>query len=113
MLLESSGITTTSDEKGADAILIVESERFRTRTLSVDSETGKERERELSYTIVYQVITPTNEELLPKQTINLIRDYVFDERAVLGTAREQHVLHEEMRRDAIHQILRRLKTWRP
>ncbi|MBT8420384.1 MAG: lipoprotein B transmembrane [Gammaproteobacteria bacterium] len=111
ILLESSEVVTTSDSP--NAILMIERETFDKQTLSVDSNTGKEREHALAYTVFYRVVAADGKELLPKQTVNLLRDYVFDEEAVLATSREQDVLHQEMRREAANQILRRLVAWRP
>nr|VFJ98357.1 MAG: LPS-assembly lipoprotein [Candidatus Kentron sp. H]VFJ98724.1 MAG: LPS-assembly lipoprotein [Candidatus Kentron sp. H]VFK03961.1 MAG: LPS-assembly lipoprotein [Candidatus Kentron sp. H] len=111
MLLESNNITITSDRP--DAILAIEQERFGKHTLSVESKTGKEREHELTYTVAYRVLSADGKELLPQQTVKLVRDYVFDESAVLGARRERTLLHQEMCRDAANQIIRRLAIWRP
>nr|VFK21213.1 MAG: LPS-assembly lipoprotein [Candidatus Kentron sp. LPFa] len=111
ILLESSGIIVASVAKDADAILRVEQESYDKRTLSVDSDSGKEREHELAYTISYRVLKADGKELMPRQTINLARDYVFDESAVLGTSQEESILRQEMRQDAARQILRRLAAW--
>nr|VFK13102.1 MAG: LPS-assembly lipoprotein [Candidatus Kentron sp. LFY] len=113
VLLEGNGIAIAPDRDAANAILVVEQESFDKRTLSVDSKSGKEREHELAYTISYRVLATDGRELLPKRTINLVRDYVFDESAVLGTTQEEGVLYKEMRQDAAHQILRHLAAWSP
>nr|VFJ86221.1 MAG: LPS-assembly lipoprotein [Candidatus Kentron sp. LFY]VFJ92633.1 MAG: LPS-assembly lipoprotein [Candidatus Kentron sp. LFY] len=113
VLLEGNGIAIAPDRDVANAILVVEQESFDKRTLSVDSKSGKEREHELAYTISYRVLATDGRELLPKRTINLVRDYVFDESAVLGTTQEEGVLYKEMRQDAAHQILRHLAAWSP
>jgi len=113
VLLEGNGIAVASDRKSADAVLVVEKETFDKRTLSVDSKTGKEREHELAYTISYRVLATDGKEILSPQTVNLVRDYVFDEVAVLGTNQEKNVLYQEMRQEAAHRILRRLVAWSP
>nr|VFK48748.1 MAG: LPS-assembly lipoprotein [Candidatus Kentron sp. TC]VFK52635.1 MAG: LPS-assembly lipoprotein [Candidatus Kentron sp. TC]VFK65082.1 MAG: LPS-assembly lipoprotein [Candidatus Kentron sp. TC] len=111
VLLESNGIIVASASNDADAILRVEREAYDKRTLSVDSDSGKEREHELVYVIFYRVLKSNGEELIPQQTVNLVRDYVFDEDAVLGTSQEEGILYQEMREDAAWQILRRLAAW--
>ena len=72
--------------------------------------TGKEREFELVYQVAFEVTGASGEELLAKQTVTLLRDYVFDPNAVLGKNREESVLHAEMRRDAAARIVRRISA---
>lgn len=109
ILLEGGDITITSDRP--DAILVIEREHTDRRVLSVDSNTGKEREHELSYTVVFRVVSADGKELLPPKTINLLRDYVFDEKALHGTNWEQGVLFQEMRRTAANRIFQYLAIW--
>nr|VFK36772.1 MAG: LPS-assembly lipoprotein [Candidatus Kentron sp. SD]VFK40372.1 MAG: LPS-assembly lipoprotein [Candidatus Kentron sp. SD] len=110
-LLESNGVIVASNKKAANATLVLESESFDKRTLSVDSVSGKEREHELAYTVAYRVLATDGTELLPRQTVNLARDYLFDESAVLGTSQEESVLYREMRQDAALQIIQGLAAW--
>ena len=108
LLLESGGIRVEPTRDSASAMLRLSDEQFSRRVLSVDSNTGKEREFELAYQVAFQVTGAGGEELVPKQTVSLVRDYVFDADAVLGKSREQSVLHAEMRRDAAARIGRRI-----
>lgn len=108
LLLDSGGIQVQSTRDSAKAVLRLSGERFDRRVLSVDSNTGKEREFELAYQVAFEVTGADGEELLPKQTVSLVRDYVFDPDAVLGKSREQNVLRAEMRRDAAARIVRRI-----
>lgn len=111
LLLDGNGITVTSDQP--DAILAIGNESFDKRTLLVDSDTGKEREHTLAYEVTYRLLsTDGTKELIPQQTVTLLQDYIFDEDAVLGTGREQQILYQEMRRDAVGRILRSLVAWR-
>jgi len=95
---------------GADASIDVTSEVFDRRVLSVDPNTGKEREFELAYTVAFNVVRGDGAPVLSGQSINLLRDYVFDADAVIGKSREEGVLIVEMRRDAAQQLLRRLRS---
>nr|VFK54308.1 MAG: LPS-assembly lipoprotein [Candidatus Kentron sp. TUN]VFK56282.1 MAG: LPS-assembly lipoprotein [Candidatus Kentron sp. TUN]VFK56540.1 MAG: LPS-assembly lipoprotein [Candidatus Kentron sp. TUN] len=113
ILLDSNGVVLASDRNDADAILVVERETFDKRTLSIDSHTGKEREHELVYMISYRVLATDGRELLPQRTVNLVRDYVFDEDAVLATSQEESISYQEMRQDAALQILHHLAAWYP
>ena len=107
-VLDSGGIQVQSAHDPAKAMLRLSDEQFSRRLLSVDPNTGKEREFELAYRVAFQLTGAGGEVLVPKQTVSLLRDYVFDADAVLGKSREQSVLHAEMRRDAAAQIMRRV-----
>ena len=108
LVLDSGGIQVQSSRDTASAVLRVGEELFDRRVLSVDASTGKEREFELAYRVEFELIGGDGEELLPMQTVSLVRDYVFDANVVLGKSREQDVLHAEMRRDAATRIMRRI-----
>ena len=107
-LLDSGGVHVQPAGGSAEALLQVSGERFNRRVLSVDPNTGKESEFELAYQVTFEVTGAEGEELMPEQTVSLIRDYVFDRDAVLGKSREQNVLRAEMLRDAAAQIVRRI-----
>ena len=108
--LRDSGATVTSTKDGADAVLDLSKENFTKRTLSVDPDTGKEREFELSYSVSFELRKSDGTVLVKNQTVNLVRDYVFDADQVIGKSREQNVLKKEMRRDAAQRILTRLSA---
>ena len=108
--LNNSGAAVSDQKEGADAILDLSKEEFSSRTLSVDPDTGKEREFELSYSISFEFRKSDGTVLVKHQTVNLVRDYVFDADQVIGKSREQDVLRKEMRRDAAQRILTRLSA---
>ena len=108
LVLDGGGVQVQSDRDSAKAVLRLSGELFDRRVLSVDSNTGKEREFELAYQVAFELTGADGEELLPRQMVSLVRDYVFDANEVLGKSREQAVLHAEMRRDAATQIVRRI-----
>lgn len=101
---------TTADEDPNAALLNVASEAFERRVLSVDPNSGKAREYELAYTVDFMLSDAEGKALVDKQTVRLVRDFVFDEDAVIGKSREESVLREEMRRDAMQQVIRRLRV---
>lgn len=109
-LLESSGVGASTSGSEADANITVTSERFSRRVLSVDPTTGKEREFELAYSVTFGVTRRDGSQVIEDGTVNLLRDYVFDPQAVIGTSREEDLLRDEMRRDAARQLMRRLEA---
>ncbi len=109
-LLESGGVEAAATSAGADASITVTSEQFSRRVLSVDPTTGKEREFELAYTLAFGVTRSGGESVIENGSVNLLRDYVFDPEAVIGTSREEEVLRDEMRREAARQLMRRIEA---
>jgi len=105
-LRDDSGDNSADDSAGT--VLHLEDERLDRRVLSVNPDTVRESEFELTYRVTFRVTGAQGEELVPKQTVSLLRDYVFDAHAVLGKNREQEVLHAEMRRDAAARIVDRV-----
>lgn len=108
--LEGSSTRLLDRRDGANIVLTVANPRYDRRVLSVDPNTGKEREFELSYTLDFNAMRTDGNAVLPPQTMTLLRNYIFDRDAVLGASREEGVLRIEMRRDAVVQILSRLQA---
>ena len=109
-VLDSGGVRVRSNGDSAQAVVRLTDERFSRRLLSVDPDTGKEGEFELSYRVTFRVTGPDGGELVPGQTVSLLRDHVFDSAGLLGKNRERRTLHAEMRRDAAGQIARRIQA---
>ena len=113
-LLDGAGVQVEPADGSADgsagALVRLGNERFDRRVLSVNPETGKESEFELAYQVTFEVTRAEGEVLVPRETVSLLRDYVFDVDEVLGKSREQSVLRDEMRRDAATRIVRRIET---
>ena len=108
--LESGGARIASARDSTSALLQLSDERFNQRVLSVDPDTGKEREFELAYRVTFRLTGGDGEELVSTQTVSLLRDYVFDSSALLGASREPRILRTEMRRDAAGQVVRRIEA---
>lgn len=109
-LMEASGVPLTSDPAKATNTLRVGEERFDRRVLSVDERTGKVREYELAYSLRFSVTDAQGAEVISPQTLVLNRNFLFNENEVLGSAREQEVLVQEMRREAVRNILFRIQA---
>jgi LPS-assembly lipoprotein len=56
------------------------------------------------------VLDAAGKLLLPKQTIELAREFTFDSTQTLGLAAETDLLTEELERDMVQTILRRLEA---
>ena len=109
-LLSSGGGAQVPNEKGAAVKLLVDYEDLSERLLSVDPNTGKAREFEVSYSARFLVKDADGAVVVPHQEVKIVRDYVFDGDAVIGKSRERGVLQTEMRRDAARQIFHRIRA---
>lgn len=106
--LDDAGVARSNSAAAADVVIELANEDFDRRVLTVDAETGRAREYELEYVVTYSARTGGGETLITPQVLSVTRDYVFDPIAVIGSSREEGVLLEEMRRDAVQRILSRL-----
>ena len=109
MYLEAGGARLAATPAAADMTLTVSGESTSRRVLAVDPRTGKAREFELAYALTYQASRADGTAMLPPQTVRLIRDYTFEPTAVIAKGDEETLIYAEMRRDAVAQILRRLR----
>lgn len=111
VFLREGGVKVTDEAtRDADAELSLTDEQMKRRVLSIDPRTGKPREYELAYSVNFQLVDAKGTALVRRQTVRLVRDFVFDVDAVIGKSREEGVLRTEMRRDAVQQIIRRLRS---
>lgn len=106
--LEASGARLVSDPGLASASIRVLRDESGQRVLSVSARNTPE-EYEVYYIVEYAVRAGTT-ELLPRQRLELTRDYSYDEAAVLAKQREQVMLREALARDLAAQVLRRVAS---
>lgn len=83
-------------------------QRFERRLLSVDAVTGKEREFELLYLVQFEASRAGGGEILPEQSVKVLRDIVITTDAIVARQREEETILAEMREAAAAQIARRL-----
>jgi len=93
----------------AQAVLQVSGESREKRILSL-SGAGRVREYLLLYRIEFRLHDSQNRDMLPRQTIELRRDMTYDDTLVLAKESEEVLLYQDMQKDAIYQILRRLNV---
>jgi LPS-assembly lipoprotein len=110
--LSYSRVVVAPDAASADVVVDLRNERFDERVLSVDPRTGKAREYQIAYRVDLAVRHTDRRPLIKNQTVDLLRDYTFDETAALGKFEEQQVLRDDMIQDAAETVLRRLESIR-
>ncbi len=99
-------------DAGSDAqaaLLRISSNSIRTNVLSVGGN-ARANEYTIRYHVEFDVVDASGTQLLPVQTIELSRDFTFDASQALGIAAEQDLLTNELQRDMVQSILRKLET---
>jgi LPS-assembly lipoprotein len=76
------------------------------RSLSV-SRFGRSTEFDLFFRVVFDVRTPKGEVVLPRQEIEIKRDYFNDQSVPLAQNAEEGVMRQEMQKEAAQAVLRR------
>ena len=102
--------TEVVDAVAADvAVMNISANAFSTDVLSVGGN-ARATEYALRYHVEFEVQDAGGTALLPKQTIELTRDFTFDASQALGVAAEVDLLTQELQRDMTQAILRRLEA---
>lgn len=89
------------------ATLQIVSEAWRSTPLSVDA-FGRAQEYTLHYAVFFAMKHADGSVIVPQQGVELSRDYVSSPTSSIGTASEQELLANEMRREMVASILRRI-----
>ncbi|HEY0505980.1 MAG TPA: LPS assembly lipoprotein LptE [Lysobacter sp.] len=99
---------TIATEKTADAtVLDLLAEQWGDRPISLD-ELGRAQEYSLRYAVTFELRRPDGTTPVPRQTIELARDYVSNPVQSIGTEGEREILQGELRREMTAAVLRRL-----
>jgi LPS-assembly lipoprotein len=106
--LKAAGAAVQVDGKNATATINVSKDLVEQQVLSV-SATNIPTEYLLVYTVTFSV-RDSDKVLLAPQTINLSRDYSFEEQIVLAKEHEADVLRGQMARDLASIAMRRLTS---
>ena len=93
--------------KDADAQLNVIEDRRDRQILSL-SGAGRVREYELKLRVVYQLIDARGSVFIPTSEIQLSRILSYDDSRIIAKQQEEALLYQDMERDAVGQILRRM-----
>lgn len=88
------------------ATLNILSERWRDTPISVD-QFGRAQEFSLRYAVVFD-LRHGDREVVPRQAVELSRDYIAPAVDLTGAGSEREILVREMRRDMVAAVLRRI-----
>lgn len=97
-----------NDAPEAGGVIInVLNERFERRTLSLSS-TGKANEFELHYVLEFELLAVDgNVAIMPRQQIEVNRDYYNDQQDIMGKGNEETQIRQEMYQQAVRSVLDR------
>lgn len=90
--------------QNASMVIKLFGEQFQRRGVSL-SERGKTNEYELIYRVEYELATPKDTVLLPRQPLEIRRDYYNDQQAILARDNEETVLRGEMAQQVVRTLL--------
>ncbi len=107
--LPRSGTEVVDNIEPGVAIMNISANAFSTDVLSVGGN-ARATEYALRYHVELEVEDAAGTSLLPKQTIELTREFTFDASQALGVAAEVDLLTQELQRDMTQTILRRLEA---
>ena len=93
----------------AEVVLRITREQQERHVLSL-STAGRVREFELRYFLAYRLLDRAGNDVVPPSEITLRRDMTYDDTQVLAKESEEALLYEDMKSDAVQQVLRRLSV---
>jgi len=105
--LNEAGASVVNSPEPTAATLQIHGESRERRVLSIGAD-ARAREYEVIYKVDFSVRGADGKPLVPRQNLELARDYSFNENDVLAKEREEQILNREMQSDAAHVILRRI-----
>ncbi len=106
--LDDAGITLTNVSNQATSTLVISKDDTGQRLVTVSAQ-NQPLEFEVFYEVRY-LVRSKDRELLPVQTISVMRDYTYDQTNVLGKRQEEEILREALVRDMVRRVLRSLNS---
>lgn len=107
-LLSANQVTAAISSKEAQYSIFIEREDEKKRTVAVGSNTLA-AEYELTLEVDYRIESADGEKLIPKATAQVARTYAYNRDDVVAKDEEEKLIKEEMRRNVVQQIIRRLR----
>lgn len=106
-LLAHSGGTLAPTASDAGAVIHIVRARHERRPITL-SKQGRANTYDLIFRLEYDVSTPKGEALLPRQEIEIKRDYYNDQTSPLSQSAEEDLIRQEMQKEAAQLLLRRI-----
>ncbi len=110
--VRSSGTQLATDPKAAEVTLRILNEAREKKILTLNAQ-GQVREFSLTYRVNFDVTGDAGKKLLPPQEIALQSLLSYSESQALAKEMEEKMTFDDLRRDAVSQIMRQLARVKP
>jgi LPS-assembly lipoprotein len=107
--LQRAGVTLLPADATGVAVMRVPVNDAFTEALTI-SEQARVREYAVRHRVVFELRRADGSVLMPEQELLLERDFIFDERDALGVAGQEEALRQDMEREMVRAILRRIES---
>ena len=104
------GASFATSPQSAAYIITLKESHFEKSVLSVSPATGKVEEYQISFQAKVDAMRADGTYVIENEKISVVRDFAFDENAVLGEFSEESIIQEDIVRRAASQVLRRLQA---
>lgn len=105
--IERAGARIAAPDDATATVIDLLSERWANTPISVD-QFGRAQEYSLRYAVVFEVRKADGTKSVPRQAVELSRDYVSNPVNSIGAEGERELLAKELRREMAASIIRRL-----
>ena len=110
--LQAAGVQLANLPENAQLTLHIVSETSGKQILSL-SGAGRVREYQLRFGVSFRAFDPSQQDWLPAAEILLVRNLSYDDSQILAKEQEDALLYQNMRSDAVQQLMRRLNNAKP
>ena len=110
--VQASGVQLSLDATQAQLTLDIISEVADKQILSL-SGSGRVREYQLRYRVSMRAFDAQKQDWLPAEEVAIRRDFSYDDTQILAKEQEEILLYQNMRSDAVQQVMRRLSHAKP
>jgi len=90
-------------------IIRIINEQADSRVLSLNIQ-GRANERELSYQLDYELAHPDNTLMLARQSLEIKREFFFNQQDIIASENEERVIRDEMYQQAAASIVNRVRV---
>ncbi len=111
-ILSQGNITLATDQKTAAVTLRILSQAQERKILTLNAQ-GQVREYSLIYRINFEAADKNNKKLLPPNELALQAFLSYSESQALAKETEERLTYDDLRRDAVSQIMRQLSRIKP
>lgn len=107
--MDISSVPLATSPESAGMIVKIFDEDSQRRVLSLSSG-GIANDFELSYRFEYELVDANNKVLMPRQPIEIKREYFNDQVAIIAKGNEESTIRDEMYQQAVRSIMNRARV---